>query len=72
MSFAQTQKHHTYTYSLRSQVLFSSLPQAGSHDLERKLIFARHHSGSILYQQGERPKGISLPSFKWVQKNLGL
>jgi len=60
MSFAQTPKHHRYAYSLRSQVLFSSLPQAGSRELESKLIFARHTSGSILYQQGEKPKGILL------------
>jgi hypothetical protein len=60
MSCAQTPKHHTYAYSLRSQVLFSSLPQGGSRELESKLIFARHNSGSILYQPGEKPKGIFL------------
>jgi len=34
--------------------------RAGSRELESKLIFASHNSGSILYRQGEKPKGIFL------------
>ena len=60
MSFVATPKSHRYFYSLRSHVLFSSLPEAGIRELESKAIFARHSGGSILYQQGEKPKGMFL------------
>ncbi|MBV9183920.1 MAG: Crp/Fnr family transcriptional regulator, partial [Acidobacteria bacterium] len=60
MSSAQSVKKNGYSRSLGSLPLFSSLPHAGIRELETKLIFARHATGSILFRQGEKAKGIFL------------
>jgi CRP/FNR family cyclic AMP-dependent transcriptional regulator len=44
--------------SLGSQPLFTSLPQSVVAELERKLVFARHGAGSVIYRQGEETEGM--------------
>lgn len=43
---------------LGSQRLFATLSPAVMRDLERKLIFSRHNTGSVLYRQGEKADSI--------------
>lgn len=45
---------------LGSHPLFASLPANVIHEIETELIWAKHEAGSILYNQGERVRGIFL------------
>src|SRR6185437_11784011 len=45
-------------HSLRSHDLFSSLPEAVTRELEKKLMFFNHAAGSVLFRQGEPAMGI--------------
>lgn len=47
-----------YADILGSLRMFRSVPSAAVRDLEKKLVFTRHGTGSVLYRQGERASGI--------------
>jgi CRP-like cAMP-binding protein len=57
MRAAQSAKTR-YPRPPRVHRLFSLLPEAVTRELERKLIFARHGTGSVVYRQEEEAEGI--------------